>query len=387
MDGMGRPKKNDLPAYMTVDGDRGGFIVRNPLSRKKKRFPAEREQEARDTALRLAEFLERRKQRMLIEAGRPNVKALIARWKAERLPYQPWDASTRATFLMRLARIEREMGDEVVEILDCVAIEVWLSKTARRADPFNKWRQAWVMLWRFAVAQKLARTNEAEKVERRSTSRKIESNQKVRQQLDVPGFLAIHERAPEWLRIAMELSLLTLQSRKEVCAMRHSDFRNGHLYVIRDKVAAESDMAFIKIALTTEIETLRARAVKLDNVASPYLIHRKPERRQRRWIEGKPHWTYVNGRYLTRAFAEARDQIERFSTLPERERPVFHEIRGLGSRLQKLRGRALKDIQALMTHSDPRTTAIYLEKGPEALTDEDFHPVTAPYSLKELLGA
>ena len=387
MDGMGRPKKNDFPPHMTVDGDRGGFIVRNPLNHKKKRFPADREQEARDTALRLAEFLEKRRQRMLIEAGRPNVRALITRWKTERLPHQPWDASTKETFLMRLGRIEREMGEEVVELLDCVAIEQWLAKTAARADPFNKWRHAWVMLWRFAVGQKLARTNEAEKVERRSTSRKIESNQKVRQQLDVPGFMAIHEKAPEWLRIAMELSLLTLQSRKEVCGMRHEHFRNGHLYVIRDKVAAESNMAFIKIRLTPELEALRGRALKLDNVVSPFLVHRKPDRRQRRWMEGKEHWTYVNERYLTRAFGEARDQVERFAALPERERPTFHEIRGLGSRLHESRGRPRKDIQELMTHSDPKTTTIYLERGVDALTDEDFHPVSAPYSLKELLGS
>lgn len=42
-------------------------------------------------------------------------------------------------------------------------------------------------------------------------------------------------------------------------------------------------MAFIKIRLTAELEALRARAPKLDSIASPFLIHRKPERRQRRW--------------------------------------------------------------------------------------------------------
>jgi integrase len=103
-------------------------------------------------------------------------------------------------------------------------------------------------------------------------------------------------------------------------------------------------------------------------------------------MEGKLHWTYVNERYLTRAFAEARDKVERFAALPERERPTFHEIRGLGSRLHESRGRARKDIQELMTHSDPRTTMIYLERGADALTDDDFHAVSAPYSLGELLG-
>lgn len=384
---MGRPKNNDYPPYMTVDGDRGGFVVRNPINGKKKRYSPGQEAEARKTAALLAEFVENRRRRTLLEAGLPTVATLIDRWTAERLPLMPWDISTRATAEMRLNRIKREKGDDLVDTIDCVAIEQWISAIAKRADPFNKWRQMWVWLWRFAVSQKLAKTNEAEKVERRSISRKIKSNQKSRQQLDVAGFSDIYVRAEPWLQIAMEGSLLTLQSRKEVCNFKHTDFRSGYLFVIRDKVAADSHMAFIKIRLTAEIEALRARAVKLDSIASPYLVHRKPERRQRRWMEGKPHWTYVNERYLTRAFKAARDTIERFKALPERERPTFHEIRGLGSRLYLERGRPKRDIQELMTHSSQQTTEIYLERGPQALTDEDYHAVAAPFTLKELLGA
>jgi integrase len=104
-------------------------------------------------------------------------------------------------------------------------------------------------------------------------------------------------------------------------------------------------------------------------------------------MEGEPHWTYVNERYLTRAFKAARDKVERFKALPERERPTYHEIRGLGSRLYLERGRAKRDIQELMTHSSQQTTEIYLERGAQALTDEDFHAVSAPFTLRELLGA
>jgi integrase len=245
----------------------------------------------------------------------------------------------------------------------------------------------WILLWRFAVSQKLAKTNEAEKVERRSVSRKIKSNQKTRQQLDIAGFSDIHGYAEPWLQLAMEASLLTLQARKEVCAFKHTDFRDDFLFVIRDKVAGDSHMAFIKIRLTPELESLRARAVKLDSIASPYLIHRRPDRMQRRWLEGKLHWTYVNERYLTRAFKAARDHVPRFKALPERERPTFHEIRGLGSRLHLERGMTKPAIQELMTHSSQRTTEIYLERGASALTDADFHTVAAPFMLRELLGA
>jgi integrase len=145
-------------------------------------------------------------------------------------------------------------------------------------------------------------------------------------------------------------------------------------------------MAFIKIRLTTELESLRARAVKLDSIASPYLVHRRPDRMQRRWLAGKAHWTYVNERYLTRAFKAARDMVPRFAALQERQRPTFHEIRGLGSRLCLERGMSKAAIQELMTHSSQKTTEIYLERGAQGLTDEDFHAVSAPFTLRELLG-
>src|ERR1700675_3250236 len=61
------------------------------------------------------------------------------------------------------------------------------------------------------------------------------------------------------------------------------------------------------------------------------------------------------------------DKVGRFKALPERERPTYHEIRGLGSRLYLERGRAKRDIQELMTHSSQQTTEIYLERGPQAL--------------------
>jgi integrase len=384
---MGRPKKNEYPPYMTVDGDRGGFVVRNPINGKKKRFAAGLKAEAVDLATRLAAFIAQRRARLLLESGLPTLAALIERWTLERLPLMPWDVSTRATAEMRLKRIKREKGDELVIDIDCVAIETWIGAITVRADPFNKWRQIWVWLYKFAVSQKIAKTNEAEKVERRSVSKKIKSNQKTRQRLDVAGFNDIYAQAEPWLQIAMEGSLLTLQSRKEVCNFKHADFRDGFLFVIRDKVAADSHMAFIKIRLTPELEALRGRALKLDSIASPYLIHRKPERRQRRWMEGKPHWTYVNERYLTRAFKAARDKVARFAALPERERPTYHEIRGLGSRLYLEHGRSKRDIQELMTHSSQQTTEIYLERGPQALTDEDFHAVSAPFTLRELLGS
>lgn len=384
---MVRPKNNDRPPYMWPDGDRGGWIVVNPVTGKKKRFRADEEQRARETAQLLNEYLEARRQRELLEAGRPKLDEIIDRWLNEQMRLQPWDESTRITARQRLNRIKRELGKDgaLIEDIDVVALNRWLSKTAPKADPFNKWRNILALVWGFAVAQGLAKENEAQKVQPRSVSRKIESNRKTRQPLDIQTFQAVHAVADPLLQLAMEMSLVTLQARNEIVNLRHTDFRDGFLYVIRDKTSGDSDMAFIRIGITPELESFRARAMKLDDLASPYLIHRRPERMQRRWMAGKPHWTYVNRGYLTRLFEEVRDLIPAIKALPSRHKPVFHEIRGLGSRLAKDKGMPLQSIQALMTHSNPRTTAIYLEGGREALTDEHFVRVNAPFTVRQLL--
>jgi hypothetical protein len=59
---------------------------------------------------------------------------------------------------------------------------------------------------------------------------------------------------------------------------------------------------------------------------------------------------------------------------------------GGGDRLYRSRGIAESAIQALMTHANQRTTQIYLERGREALTNEDYLTVSAPMSVRELLG-
>jgi hypothetical protein len=51
-------------------------------------------------------------------------------------------------------------------------------------------------------------------------------------------------------------------------------------------------------------------------------------------MEGKPHWTYVNPQYVSKAFELARDTAldndgrSRYAHRNPAQRPTFHEIRG-----------------------------------------------------------
>jgi enterobacteria phage integrase len=154
--------------------------------------------------------------------------------------------------------------------------------------------------------------------------------------------------------------------------------------VIRDKVSGESEMGFIRIAVTPQLDEIRRRSLT-DGVLSTYLVHRPPKRQRREWTETKPHWTYVNPSYLSKAFRKVREACGLYANLAPAKRPTFHEIRGLGGRIYAAQGTPEAAIQALMTHAHRPTTQIYLEKGIEGLTDADYHPVTAPGTVAQML--
>jgi hypothetical protein len=79
----------------------------------------------------------------------------------------------------------------------------------------------------------------------------------------------------------MDQSLVSLLARTDVCNIQHAHYRDGYLFVIRDKTSAHSDMAFIKVRLTPQLEQIHKRSYQ-SRLASPYLVHRKPEKNRRR---------------------------------------------------------------------------------------------------------
>lgn len=383
---MVRPKQYQFPENMTYDVSCERYIVRNPRTGKKKKFLTE--SDARTAADLLNEWLKYERQREMLDAGLPTISSLVTLWKQDRMPFLPWDKGTRENVLYKVERISREIGTRFVKRTDCVFIADWMDQFCKTADQWNKWRYAFWLLWDYAVSRKLVAVNEPANILERSTSKKLECNRKVRQPLSLEGFQAIHKAAPHFLQIAMEQSLVTLQARTEICNMRQADYRDGFLYVIRDKTSAETEMAFIRIRITPQLEEIRRRSLEADGVTylpatRPFLVHRAPDRRRRQWTEGKRHWTYVNPGYLSKAFADAREASKRYIDLEPRQRPSFHEIRGLGARLYQDQGIPETDIQALMTHTDRKTTQIYLDRGAAALADDDFRVVAAPMVLRD----
>ena len=94
-----------------------------------------------------------------------------------------------------------------------------------------------------------------------------------------------------------------------------------------------------------------------DNVASPYVVHRIPDRNVKRSKE-VAHPTQVAPDYLSRSFSKLRDQLGLSDHLEMEERPTFHEIRALAAHLFDNQG---IDPQGRMAHSDAKSTKIYTQ--------------------------
>lgn len=164
---------------------------------------------------------------------------------------------------------------------------------------------------------------------------------------DYDEYLRIRESAPEWLRRAMDFSLVTLQPREVVCELALPRSGDNTLRVVRGKTGAHIAI-HIGESLQRIIHECRVEAVRL---GSRRLICKRQ----------RGGGTTVTPDYLSKAFRKAVEA----SGLYEDNAPTFHEIRSLGARMYKGAGYSRDFIQALAGHTEGKTTEIYLENGPK----------------------
>lgn len=373
-----RRRHHDLEPNLTFDEGSGRYRFRNPVTGKRTWFGRDKataNEKARKANLALRIMREQQR----AGADPVTVSGVVDGFLASRAPQMPWSDGTRRNYEFKLEAIRREFGKRLFVGLDRVVIADWLAERCANADAWNKWRHTFILLYRYAIGRKLTNYNEAEAVEKLSGSTILPANQKRRAPLTEDAFWWVFDRAEAWLRTAMKLSLVTLQGRAEIVAMQYGDVRDGELYVIRQKTSRKSECAFIRIAVAGELEQIIA-ASRGDGVASQYVVHRRPARQRAGASALAPDWAAVRPAYLSRAFAAlARAAVEERAIVlePGDTPPSFHELRGLGSRLYLAAGFSKEYVQMLMTHSDPKITAIYTEGGRDALKDSDFKPVAA----------
>lgn len=221
-------------------------------------------------------------------------------------------------------------------------------------------------LFSYAVDESLMLDNPAIRKKMRRTE------EKKRQRLSFDHFMTIRRAAAPWLRTAMDLALQTTHARLEVSRIRYSirEPKNGicgcvwleqpengiygTLYIHRQKVQ-KKEASHVAIPIGDELK--RIIDDSRDNVASPYVVHRIPERQGKRSKEVS-HPTQVAPDYLSRSFSALRDSLGLCNHLKMDERPTFHEIRALAAHLFDKQG---IDPQGRMAHSDSKSTKIYTQ--------------------------
>lgn len=221
-------------------------------------------------------------------------------------------------------------------------------------------------LFSYAVDESLMLDNPATRKKMRRTE------EKKRQRLSLENFMAIRRAAAPWLRTAMDLALQTTHARLEVSRIRYSirEPKNGvcgcvwleqpkegiygTLYIHRQKVQ-KKEASHVAIPIGDELKRIIDES--RDNVASPFVVHRIPDRQVKRSKEVS-HPTQVAPDYLSRSFSSLRDELGLCDHLTMDERPTFHEIRALAAHLFNSQG---IDPQGRMAHSDAKSTKIYTQ--------------------------
>jgi integrase len=138
-------------------------------------------------------------------------------------------------------------------------------------------------------------------------------------------YRAIRKECPDWLQIAMDISLLTALRESDVLKIRLADIDEGHLYVMQKKTKKRQAFVITE-ALASAIA--KAKALERGSVRSLYLLFDS---------EGKRY----GEKYLQDKFREARTEAGITDV-------VFHDIRGKAATDSKGEG---LDYQALLGHS------------------------------------
>lgn len=363
-----RPRKDRLPVNLYHDKRWNTFHYRNPQTGKKTSLGSDREAAIGAAHICNQQLLKGRDLVKRVMGGTTSLRAFIKLYIEEILPPRELAKSTLDLYELRLRQISEAFGDKEIDevtLRDCAEL---LDSMPPRSS--NQTRAIMMDLFNHAASKELCPDNPAAK-----TIKKIE---KVETKRHTPaGLRAIRAASPQWLQNAIDIALLTGQRREDVLNMKFDDIQDGYLHVIQHKTKKHSDAGYLKIAVTPQLDAVIKRC--RDSIASPYLIHRRPDRLGQKQSQHKEHWTKIEVRYLTRAFKKARDEAKPYPKYKDEEQPGFHQVRALSSDLHRKQG---LDAQAMLGHTDEKMTKNY-QRGHEEIY---WMEVSADLDIAKITG-
>ena len=191
----------------------------------------------------------------------------------------------------------------------------------------NFYRLALVNIYGIAVAKGWVDENLPERTE------KPRKPKRERPRLTLSQFHEIRDKAPEWLVIAMDLALYSLQRQGDILRLTYDDVQDGYIHLIQQKTGAA-----IRIEVGPKLAEVISRS-KRSNVHSKFIVHKRNK--------ANPMKTSVSAFQL---------QSEWRKLQTEKPYPTFHEIRSLGITMYRDKG---IDPQGLAGHSTEGMTDSY----------------------------
>ncbi|WP_313456827.1 tyrosine-type recombinase/integrase [Stenotrophomonas sp.] len=284
-----------------------------------------------------------------VVGSRETVADAIEVFRRDDIPARDWAPKTAEVYESVIRRINAGIGSRPVEevtVKDCAEFIRAVTVSDRARQQFRL-VLGWIMAC--AVQEGWIDSNPVLATRRFQHERK-------RARLTKEMYAAVWDKADPWLRLAMDISLVTLLRRDDVVSLKFTDMRDGALWVIPQKTEGSS-LVKLKIRIGDQLGALLAQA--RDSVLSPYIIHRLPEkaRPSNMRASARQHHTQVMPEQLTRAFQDAREAAGITGDNP----PSFHEIRSLGGALLTEAGWQIEQVQRLMGHTSASMTEHYLE--------------------------
>lgn len=179
-----------------------------------------------------------------------------------------------------------------------------------------------------------------------------------RRRLGYVHYKAIYDGAPVWLQLLLDIMLHTTLRPGDALRLRLDQYRDGALYTQVRKTGK-----FLRIELDQAEQQIIRRA-RSTGIASPYIVHRMPERKSRLRIAAeREHPTQIMLDQASREFSRIRDELSICADLPANRRPSLYEVRSLASWLYEQAGRDRSEVAALMAHTSEQMTAHYQDSG------------------------
>jgi integrase len=346
-------RNRDLERYVKRDA-RGYISYKHPLMDKPQTFGKD-VGAANEVAKIVNARLSRQSEvvRRILEPAEATFSQVSQRFIAERVSDMKWSASYRRENLGRLKIMCAATGDQAFRDLDVLALNTLIDENFK-GDGRRLARNMLMHLYRFAIGKGLHKSfNVAEQV------LEISKAPRIRQRIsNYADFEIIRAHAPVFTQNAMDISLITLQARQELCAMRLKDIEGDTLRVIRQKTARKTDRAYIEIQIGDELRKVLHRCrVEAMSYGSPYVLNYASRVKSMH----KKHRTQVLPRMLSGAFTRAVNKCGLYDHLSPEQRPTLHEVRSLGGRLYESMGMPAEFIQTLYGHAGPGMTERYLE--------------------------